>query len=179
MLEEEKKATTTENPQNAEEYVEAINKLKENYVPKEQFEKSENDRKVLMNAILEGRKLELDGQPEEKPDIKALRKRLIDSGEEQLSNAEYVETVLKLRSAVIAEGGLDPFLPRGAKVKPTLEDIKGAARVAEGLQYCLDESRDEETGKLDNEIFNAHLKKIIADDSPILTARLRTKARKK
>ena len=170
MNEEEKAAPEITN---AQEYVEAVKKLKESTVDKALYEKQVNDNKILREAILDGKTLDGSDQKEEnKPDKEALLKKLIESGDAQLSNAEYVKTALELRQALIDSGDLDPFLPVGNKIQPTVEDIEKATRVAEGLQYCLDEATDEETGETDEDIFNAMLKKIIAEDRPALTARL-------
>lgn len=170
MNEEEKAAPEITN---AQEYVEAVKKLKESTVDKALYEKQVNDNKILREAILDGKTLDGSDQKEEnKPDKEALLKKLTESGDTQLSNAEYVKTVLEFRQAVIDSGDLDPFLPVGNKIQPSVEDITKATRVAEGLQYCLDEATDEETGEIDEDIFNAMLKKTIAEDSPVLTARL-------
>ena len=181
MTEEELKKveTTEEAPKNAEEYVAAIKALKEKTVSKEYAEKLEKDNAALIKAVMNGETVSANEQQQEKPDIKALREKLRTSGEREVSNAEYIETALKLREAVIAEGGLDPFLPSGAKAKPTLEDIQKAEHTAQGFQYCLDEARDAETGVVDKDIFNAVLKKITAEDNPVLTARLKANARNK
>lgn len=181
MTEEELKKveTTEEAPKNAEEYVAAIKALKEKTVSKEYAEKLEKDNAALIKAVMNGDTVNADEQKQDKPDIKALREKLSTAGEHELSNAEVVETMLKLRDAVITEGGIDPFLPVGAKVKPTLEDIKAAQHTADGYRYCLEEARDEETGVVDKDIFNAVLKKITAEDNPVLTARLKANALKK
>lgn len=170
MNEEEKTAPEITT---AQEYVDAVKKLKETTVDRALYEKQVNDNKVLREAILEGRTLDgSDQQEQNKPDAKALTEKLLKSGDNEISNAEYVKTALELREAAIAEGQIDPFLPAGQKIQPTVEDIAKATRVAEGLQYCLDEATDEETGEIDDDIFNAMLKKIIAEDSPALAMRL-------
>lgn len=160
--------------QSAEDYVANVKKLKEQTVDKELYEKVLQDNKVLRDAILEGTSLEGNGQEAtNKPDREALVKDLINSSETELSNAQFVKKTLELRQAIIDDGEVDPFLPVGAKIQPTMEDIAKANRVAEGLQYCLDEATDE-SGIIDEDIFNAMLKKIIADDNPALKMRLAT-----
>ena len=174
MTEEEKKELQEKGPQNAEEYLKALKELKEKSVDKDDYDKVVADNAALIKALAEGDTSHAQtAEPENKPDVKELREKLRTSGEKELPNAEFVATALKLREAVIAEGGIDPFLPQGVKTKPTLVDIQGADRVAEGLKKCLEDATDPETGKVDNDLFNAHLKKIIADDNPVLTARLK------
>ena len=180
MAEKEKEELEQEQtPQNAEQYVKALKSLRENSVDKEEFDKVVAERDTLIKAMAEGDTTHAQGaESEKKPDIKELRDKLRTSGEKELSNAEFVATALQLRRAVIEAGGIDPFLPQGVKAKPTLIDIQGAERVAEGLQSCLDNATDPDTGKVDNDLFNAHLKKIIAEDNPSLAMRLKANARK-
>ena len=179
MAEEEKKNTEQEQgPQTAEEYVKALKALKDNSVSKEEYDKVVADRNTLIKAVAEGNTTQTPSAETEKtPSVQELRDKLRKSGEAELSNAEYVAAALQLRDKIIAEGKIDPFLPQGVKTKPTLIDIQGADRVAEGLKSCLDAATDPETGKIDNDLFNAHLKKLIADDNPVLAARLKAKAK--
>ena len=179
MSEEEKKTQQPE-IQSADEYAEAIKNLKANTVSKEEYDKVVAEKSTLVKALAgEGPVPEGVQKQAEKPDINELRKKFLNAGEENLSNAEYIKTALQLREAVIAEGGIDPFLPSGAKASPTNTDLQGAAKTAEALQSWLDSATDE-SGKVDSELFNAFMKKGIAEDSPMVTARLRAqnKARK-
>ena len=176
---EEKKQEQDLGPQSAEEYVKALRSLQENSVDKGEYDKVVEERNTLIKAMAAGDTAhDQSVENEQKLDIKELRDKLRKSGESELSNAEFVATALQLRDAVIEAGGIDPFLPQGVKTKPTLIDIQGAERVAEGLRSCLDNATDPETGKVDSDLFNAHLKKIIADDSPVLTARLKANSKK-
>ena len=177
MLEDEKNKNVDKQPeeqiQSAEEYVKAVNAIRENSVDKTKYEKLEKDYNVLVKAVADGKTVSLeDAQETNKVDPNELRKKIFNA-DESMTNAEYVENVLKLREAIIAEGGLDPFLPSGEKITPDVNDIKGAAKVAEGLQYCLDAARGED-GKVDPELFNAHFNKIVAADSPLLSSRLKS-----
>ena len=156
-----------------EDYVKAVKNLKQNMVDKADYDKVVADNAALVKAIAEGQTVSNESAQETaKPDIKELRKKFLNA-DESMSNAEYVQTALELRAAIIAEGGLDPFLPTGEKISPDVNDIKGAAKVAEGLEYCLEQAKGED-GKVDPELFNAHFNKILAADSPLLAARLKT-----
>lgn len=170
MLEEEKRDAVNE-IQSADEYAAAIKNLKENTVSKEEYEKLKAEKTTLVKALSGEGPIPEGVQAEEKsPDIKELRKEFLNAGEKHMSNAEYVQLALDLRSAAIANGEPDPFLPSGSKVSPTTEDIKGAAKVAETFQEWLNNSKDE-NGKVDDELFNAYLKKGIANDDPTTIAR--------
>lgn len=164
-----------ENPQTAEEYVAAIKALKENSVPKSEFDKVVQEKQVLIRGIADGAALPDSDKPaENKPDIKQLREKIRNAGENNLSNAEFVQTALDLRDACLAEGLPDPFLPLGIKRKPDNQDLAGAEKVADAFKSMLEEAKDEE-GKVDNDFFNALLKKYIANDNPILTAKLKNR----
>ena len=171
-LEEEDKIVQ-QTPQSAEEFTEAMKHVRENYVPKEKLEKAEADKAVLIKALSGEGPIPDSVQEKAKPaNVKELRKEFLQAGETNMSNAKYVETALALRQAIIDEGGLDPFLPSGAKVNPTPQDIAGAQKTADALQSWLDAARDD-NGRIDEELFNAFMRKGIAEDSPIITARLK------
>ena len=173
MLEEKEIQAQQPEIQSAEEYAAAIKALKESTVSKDEYDKVVADRAVLVKALSgEGPIPEGVQEKAQKPDVKELRKKFLDAGEQDLTNAEYIKTALELRKAIIDEGGMDPFLPQGAKASPTPQDIVGATKAAEAFQSWLDAATDE-NGKIDNELFNAFMKKGISEDSPILTARLK------
>ena len=168
---EEEKNVAGQDPQSAEEYAAAIKHLKDTTVSKEEYDKLAEEKKTLVKALSgEGPIPEGVQEAEEKLDIKELRKQFLNAGDSQMSNAEYVQLALNLRKACIAEGEPDPFLPSGTKTSVTNADIEGAEKVAEAFQEWLDASKDEE-GKVDNELFDAFLKKGIQNDSPAVQAK--------
>lgn len=172
MVEEEKK-TEQQTIQSADDYAAAIEALKARTVDKDTYEKVVEDNKVLIKALAgEGPVPEGVQTQAQKPDVNELRKKFLNAGDQNLSNAEYIKTALELRQAVIDEGGIDPFLPIGAKTTPTPTDIAGANKVADMFQSMLEAATDD-NGKVDDELFNAYLKKNIAEDSPMITARLK------
>ena len=179
MSEEENKnpAPTEDNPQTADEYAVAIKNLKANTVSKKEFEKLLEEKKTLVKALAgEGPVPDEVAQKEtKKPDIKELRKKFLNAGENQLSNAETVQTALELRQALLDAGEPDPFLPQGIKRSANPQEIQKAQEVADGLQAMLDNATDEE-GYIDPDLFNAQLRKNIAEDSPVLVARLKAAA---
>ena len=158
--------------QSAAEYIEAIKNLKENSVDKKEYDKLKDENKTLIKALSgEGELPEIAKEAQQKPDLAALRENYRKISEEGAMNYEVAQAALELRAAAIAAGENDPFIPAGIKVEPTLDDLKGAQKVADALQYCLDEATEED-GTIDPEIFNARFRKILADDSAIITARL-------
>ena len=172
MLDNEQQQNNEQQPEEirtGEDYVKAVKNLKQNMVDKAEYDRVVADNAALVKAIAEGQNVSNeDAHETAKPDIAALRKKILNA-DESMPNAEYVQNVLDLRWAIIADGGLDPFLPAGEKISPDVTDIKGANKVAEALQYCLDAARGED-GKVDPELFNTHFNKIVAVDNPLLAA---------
>lgn len=116
-------------------YIQAIQDLKANTVPKEQFSKLKEENAKLLKSLINGETLEGVTAPE-KPDVEGLRKDLYNGID--LTNLDYVSKTLDLRDEIIANGGKDPFLPWGEKISPTQQDIEAAERVAKVLRECID-----------------------------------------
>lgn len=94
------------------------------------------DNRKLTESIVNGQSLVVE-VPEEKVNLNDLRKNLM---KEDQTNLEFVSNALKLREAVIKEGGEDPFVPVGSKYTPTAADYERANRVATVLQEMVDDS---------------------------------------
>jgi len=116
-------------------YIDALNQLKQNTVDRSKYEELKAENKKLLDSIVNGQ--ELDIELPKTTDVQTLRNELFteNSG---LSNLEYAEKALALRSALIEEGKPDPFVPVGAQYQPTNEDISTAQKVADVLQECID-----------------------------------------
>lgn len=138
-------------------YIEAIRKMKENSVSREAFEKVKKENKQLLDALVQGKEIEI--KKEEKADIGQLRKELYNS-DKQLSNLEYISKTLELRDALIERGERDPFLPYGEKVTITADQIEKAEAVATVLKECV-EFADGDSG-----IFSAELQRRTKDNMP-------------
>lgn len=117
-------------------YISAINEIKQNSVSKDEYQKLRNENKKLIESIVNGTASE--AKPEPKIDKKQLRDELYGNDRKQLNNLEYIDKVLKLRKAIMEDGGIDPFVPNGEKIKPTKDDFEKAQNVAEVLQECVD-----------------------------------------
>lgn len=139
-------------------YIAAIKELRDNSIPKEQYNKLKAENSQLLRSLINGEKIE--GIDEtEIPDVCELRKQLF-SGEAELNNLEYVTKALELRDALIADGKPDPFLPYGEKIAPTNEDIEAANRVSKVLQECVDYADGDST------IFTNELQRVMIDTAP-------------
>ena len=171
MAEKEEKQQQ-ETQMTAEEYAAYIKHIRETTVPKEEYDKVVEDKKTLAKALAEGADVPEVEKQENKPDIKELRKEFLKAGENNLTNVEFVQKTLELRKALMEAGEPDPFLPRGLKRKPDNSDFEGAQRVADFFEQAVEDSKDE-TGKPDPDMFNALLKKGIANDNSIIAAKVR------
>lgn len=134
-------------------YIEQIEQLRANSVPKEKYDKLAAEHNRAMNALINGGQLEQ--KTVEKRSAEEVRKELF--GGAQHSNLRYAELSLELRDAVIAEGGIDPFVPQGHKIKATREDYECADMYAEALQHCIDFAQG------DSAVFTNELQRITDD----------------
>lgn len=138
-------------------YIAAINELKKNTVPAADYDKLRAENKKLLQSLIQGVAVEA---PAEAPaDIQELRNTLF-GGERELSNLEYAENMLKLRTALIEGGAGDPFLPVGRNIFATDEDKAAAERVSAALAHCI------EVADGDNAIFTNELQRIMIDSNP-------------
>lgn len=150
-----------ENVENQEvDYIQAINDLKANTVSKDKYDKLKEENKKLLGSLVSGNPIEVEKQ---KPglSIPEMRAKL---GTE-LTNIEYVSTVLDLRDALIAKGERDPFLPIGNNVAITPELCQNMENVAVALREMV-EFADGDSG-----VFTAEYQRRVQD--PIIPARRR------
>ena len=129
----EENITQTSVEDNTPDYIWESQRLRDNTVSREDYERLRGENKRLISSLAKGETIT---QPKAKPDINELRKRVFDN--EHQSNLEYWGAVLELRDAVIDSGAPDPFLPQGHKVVPTTEDFECANSVAAVVKECID-----------------------------------------
>lgn len=139
MIDEEQSVTGTSVDDNTD-YIAAINELKANSVDRSKYDALKAENKKLLQAVVNGQGIE--GQVQvEQPSIDELRVKLFRCEDNSLTNLEYVDTALKLRTALIEKGEPDPFVPTGSKYNPTQADYEKADRVATILQEMVDDSQ--------------------------------------
>lgn len=152
-MEDNNVVTQTPETENTD-YIQAIQELKANSVPLEQYSKLKEENSKLLKSLINGETIEgVEATPA--PDIAELRKSLF--GGEELNNIEYVTKVLALRDATLEAGKPDPFLPWGEKISPTNEDIEAANRVAKVLKECVDYADG------DSNLFTSELQRVMID----------------
>lgn len=127
---------------NTPDYIAQIKNLKENSVSKDDYNKLKADNKKLIDALANGTQVEDVVEPKvsavEK--IQNLRKELFGSESNSMNDLDMVSKMLELRKEIIDNGGTDPFLPKGHKVRITDNDKECANRVARVLTECVEDA---------------------------------------
>ena len=134
-------------------YIDTINKLKQNTVDKAKYEELRLENKKLLDSIVNGQEIEIAKEHQARP-VQEIRKELF--GKEH-NNLEYVKLSLELREALMAKGEPDPFLPIGRQIAPTIQDEETAARAAQIYQECIDYANG------DSEVFTNELQRRTRD----------------
>lgn len=167
MPEEEKaKSEATAKKDSAEDYIKAIKDLKENTVPKAEYERKVEENRKLLQTLVEGGQLSKEEEEEAKKTSDDYARELM----KPHTNLEYAKIALKQREKAIEEGKGDPFVPRGLNFdQGTSHDQEDAQAAADLLQSCIDDSND------DPEAFRA-LFQARTKDLPIM--KMKAQARK-
>lgn len=122
----------------SQDYLEAIKKLKENSVPKSEYDKKVEENKQLLKTLVEGGQISQETAKEAEKTSDDYAKELI----KPHTNLEYAQIALKQREKAIEEGKPDPFIPTGLNFQnATAHDAEDAETAAEMLQSCIDDSQ--------------------------------------
>lgn len=133
-MKEEIKQEQEQEPENID-YIEAIEKLKENSVPKEDYEKLREENKRLLDNFINGN-VEKEQQEKKEIDVKALEKRLSER-DPRMTTLEGMKLILDLREADMSAGKRDPFISANNHA-PTKEDFEKAEQRAQIYKECID-----------------------------------------
>lgn len=158
---------TNETNVDVQKYIDAINNLKANTRPAEDYARLEEENRRLLEAMVNGTTDE-SASPEAaaKPSIQDLRNKAYGKGAEALSDLEYVSTVLDLRDALLEAEGVDHMIPQGKKYSPDLNDIHCAQKAYEALRHCVNVADG------NNEVFIQEISRITVDSGlPHITKR--------
>ena len=140
-------------------YIDTINQLKANSVPRSEADKLRDENRKLLEAMVSGQTYgNASTEAPSKPTIQELRNKAYGKGAENLTDLEYVETVLDLRDALLEEEGVDHFIPAGKKYSPDLNDVHCAQKSYEALRHCVDVADG------DNEVFIQEITRITVDN---------------
>ena len=123
------------NVDTTQDYISAINEIKQNTVSKEAYNKVVEDNRKLLDSLVHGTGNGQDQEQKPKePNIDALRGELYGSESNNMTNLEYVDKTLQLRKALMDKGEKDPFVAKAGKdYSPELVDFQKAERVASTL----------------------------------------------
>lgn len=149
-----------------QQYIDTINDLKRNTVPKEKYKQLEKEKEGLIEALKSGNQINLVEEQEEES-IDELRKDLFVNLDKPMKDVEYVDKMLKLRKKLIDQGEKDPFLPNDENYNITQQDIDTANFIAQTYAECVEYANG------DNNLFMQELMRRTKDDSPIQKARSR------
>lgn len=135
MAEEETKSES-EAKNDYQDYIKAIQDLKDTTVPKEQYAKLKAENKQLLDTLVAGGQLEPQ-QAEKRKTSEEWAKELVGHH----TNLEYAEIALKQREAALEEGKPDPFIPSGRNfTQSRATDAQDAQAAADLLQSCVDDA---------------------------------------
>ena len=160
ILTEQKSVSSEEMPNDSADYIEAIKEMKQNSVSREQYEKLKQEKKELLDTLINGGQVEMI-DPATKPSIDDLRKQLFskEAADKGMTNLEFVTKSLELRDAIIESGGTDPFLPIGRGIELTRDDYEAAEFTAEQFRECIDIAQG------NSEVFTNELMRRTVDNS--------------
>lgn len=144
-------------------YANALAEMRENTVPKDQYDKAMEELKNLTKLVVEGKGDVASAEAATSQSVDELRQKFL-SGKD-MSNLEYWETTLALRDAIMEKGGVDPFLPTGQKISATAEDVQKAQNVADVIRECI------EYADGDSHIFTNELQRRTVDTGPTVSNR--------
>ena len=151
--------TTEVEVDETQKYIDTINQLKANSVSRSDYDKVRDENKKLLEAIVNGKVDEsASTEAPAKPSIQELRNKAYGKDAENLSDLEYVTTVLDLRDALLEEEGVDHMIPAGKKYSPDLNDQHCAQKAYEALRHCVDVADG------DNEVFIQEVTRITVDN---------------
>ena len=143
-------------------YIDTINELKRNSVPRSEYDKIRNENKTLLEAIVNGKTFDTSSTEEEvKPSIEDLRQKAYGPGCEKLNDLEYVKTVCDLRDALLEETGVDYMAPTGSQYSADFNDKAAANKLYKGFRHCIDVADG------DNLIFIQEMNRITNDTGVI------------
>lgn len=154
LLENEQTNTVDQAPNGEEEngaqpYIDAINELKRNSVPVEEYKRLQLENQQLLNTLVNGGTID-EGKVSE-PEIKD--EQLIKDLTTNPSNLAVWKASLELRKRAIQRGEVDPYLPSSSKYAPTENDISGVERVVKAIEECIERADGDAT------VFDAELKR--------------------
>ena len=143
---------TNENVSDVQEYINTIADMKKNYVPKEQLDKANAEKKQLLNALSNGEQIK---QEKKEFDVPGALKKLENP---DITPLELWETKIALRDYYLEKtnGKKDIFMGFGKEYQAAPNEKERAENVAKCIKHCI------EYADGDNEAFIAEKDRITA-----------------
>lgn len=147
--------TNPNTDQENQDYIDAINELKNNSVSKDKYDRVIAENKKLLKSLTSGEQIEVPAP--KTPTIEETVAPLADRSSE-LFNLDWAEKTMAFREAVMSRGLRDPFLPQGPGVVPTDRNRENARAMETALKHCIEKADG------DNAVFLAEWNKIYQPD---------------
>lgn len=129
-----------EETKEAADYIAAIKELKENTVPKSEYEKKVAENRQLLDTLVSGGQISKEEEEEMTKSSDDYAAELV----KPHTNLDYAKIALRQREKAIEEGKGDPFVPRGLNFhEGQASDAENAEKAAELLQSCVDDCGDD------------------------------------
>lgn len=120
-------------------YIEQIKKLKASTVSKEEYDKLNEEKKKLLQALVDGEQIDAPGDKDKKTSdelIKEAQEGLF-KNDGHSTNLEEAKRIITLYEENMKKGNCI-FLPNSKNYKASSDDIATAERVYEGLKHCVE-----------------------------------------
>lgn len=122
-------------------YLDIIQDMKKNYVPREKLDKVLNENSMLLDTIASGQASNNSSTEEPaKRSIEELANTVSGPGHEKLTDVQFIQDIFELREAILEKYNYDIAVPHGQKYQIDINDEAAAVRVAEGLGECVEVS---------------------------------------
>lgn len=154
MAEEKKEPMLENETPDVSDYINTIQKLKENSISREKYDKLEKNNKQLLEALANGTQVSVsEAKVATDEEVNRLRKELFNINN-PMSNLEYMTKSLELRDALLSRGEADPFLPTNKDYIPNEEDQEKVEAIVSALKQTIEYCDG------DAQLFNSELKRI-------------------
>ena len=140
-------------------YLAAIETLKANSVPREEYEALRTQFKGLLEAHVKG---EQPTQTATKPKALTIPEMQNKLFNESLTEMERIETQLDLRDAILEQTGKDIYVPSSPRTVVTDQDRQDAEMAAKIFRHCL------EVADGDEDMFKSELSRWVIDVGPVI-----------
>lgn len=141
---------TPDNVDSTQSYIEAINTIKKNSVPVEEYNKLKKQNQQLLDTIVNGGDAPVPDDPYADIKDEDLFNTMLHSNR----NIDVIKASLELRRRAIAKGEPDPYLPQSRQYEPTQSDYEGVDRVVKAFESAIELAEDNES------VFNAEMQRI-------------------